>query len=239
MSEERIYEDVAVEETVAEENIYQAPAQEPVAPQEPVVAKKGFAKAALVFGILAFITTLFVINYVFGILALIFGIIYLSSKADVKPKGKAITGIVLASLSLIISTALWVGIYNYILNTEVSQIITDVGALIGEEIDGEELLNQTVAEMTGGAVDLATIEQFVGGEISLDKIVAFVGDVSEEELTAFVDRAMNMDEAAIQSIMTDLGGEITYEGLQAKLGEDFSLKELMEYIDKYLSATPQ
>ena len=57
MSEERIYDDVAVEETVT----------------EPVVAKKGLAKAALVFGILAFITTLFVINYVFGILALIFG----------------------------------------------------------------------------------------------------------------------------------------------------------------------
>ena len=231
MSEERIYEDVAVEE-----NPYQVPVQELVA---PVVAKKGFAKAALVFGILAFITTLFVLNYVFGILALIFGIIYLCSKADVKPKGKAVTGIVLASLSLIISTALWVGVYNYIMKTDISQIITDVGTLMGEEIDGKEVLNQTVAEMTGGAVSLDTLEQFVGGEISLEKIVEFVGDVSEEELNSFINRATSMDEATIQSLMNDLGGEITYEGLQAKLGEDFSLRELIEYIDKYTSTTSQ
>lgn len=74
--------------------------------QEPVVAKKRFATAALVFGILAFITTLFIINYVFGILSLIFGIVYLVKKADVKPKGKAITGIVLAIFSLVISTTI-------------------------------------------------------------------------------------------------------------------------------------
>lgn len=238
MSEERIYEDVAVEE-MTEESPYQAPVQEPVAPQEPVVAKKGFAKAALVFGILAFITTLFFINYLFGILALIFGILYLTKKADVKPKGKAITGIVLASLSIVVSTALWVSVYNYILKTDVSQIITDVGSLLGEEIDGEEILNQTVAEMTGGAIDLATIEQFVGGKVSLDKILEFAGDVSEEELTTFVDRAMNMDEASIQNLMTDLGGEISYESLQAKLGENFSLKDLMEYIDQFLTTAPQ
>ena len=125
MSEERIYEDVAVEETaeeitedtVVEENPYEAPVQEKASPQEPVVAKKGFATAALVFGILAFITTLFVLNYVFGILALIFGIVYLAKKADVKPKGKAITGIVLAALSLIISTTVWVSAYVYFVKT--------------------------------------------------------------------------------------------------------------------------
>ena len=75
MSEEKIYEGVEyegveVEETVVEEAVV----------TEPVVAKKGLAKASLVLGILAFITTLLVVNYVFGILALIFGIIYLTKK---------------------------------------------------------------------------------------------------------------------------------------------------------------
>ena len=108
MSEEKIYEGVEVEEaeveeTVAEETVVEEPVVEPVV-AEPVVAKKGLAKASLVLGILAFITTLFVVNYIFGIIALICGIVYLTKKADVKPKGKAIAGIVLASLSLIIST---------------------------------------------------------------------------------------------------------------------------------------
>ena len=78
MNEERIYDDVTVEESVAEETV----AEEQVMIQDAVVAKKGFATAALVFGVLAFITTLFVINYVFGILALVFGIIYLAKKAE-------------------------------------------------------------------------------------------------------------------------------------------------------------
>ena len=242
MSEERIYEDVAVEESVEESVSYDVPVQEGV-PQpevkEPVVAKKGFAKAALVFGILAFITTLLVINYVFGILALVFGIVYLTRKADVKPKGKAIAGIVLASLSLIISTTIWVSAYNYVTKTEISQIVQDVAGLMGEEVDGKEVINSYVAEMTGGSVDMTTIEQFVGGEISIDRLMKFVGDVPQETITEFVNKVQNMDPAVIQNIMTEFEGEITYEKLEEKLGKDFSLKELMEYIDNYTGAAAQ
>ena len=218
MSEERIYEQV-VEPTITV--------------QEPVLAKKGFAKAALVLGILALITTAVFINYIFGILAIIFGVLYLMKRAEVQPKGKAIAGIVLASISLIISTTIWINVYNYFMHTSASQIITDMGNLLGEEIDGKEVLNQTVLEMTGGAMDLATVEQFVGGEVSIDKIVEFVGDVTEEEITTFINEVQTMDQATIQNIMNELGGEVSYEKLEEKLGKDFSLKELMEYIRKF------
>ena len=234
MSEERIYKDTAVEETVeemeTEQYVYEAPVLEQAVPQESVKAKKGFATAALVFGILAFITTLFLINYVFGILALIFGIVYLAKKADVKPKGKAITGIVLASLSLIISTTIWVSAYVYITKTEVTDIIEDVGALMGEEIDGRETVNQMVVEATGNMMDLNTIEEFVGGEVSVERIVNFVGDVKEEEITNFVNELSTMDTEKVQSLVNEFQGEVTYEKLEEKLGKDFTLRELMDYV---------
>lgn len=223
MSEEIIYDDVPVEETVTEEIATEEQ-------KEPVVAKKGLAKAALVFGILAFITTLFVINYVFGILALIFGIAYLAKKADVKPKGKAVTGIVLASLSLIISTTVWVSAYVYVTKTGVTQIIEDVGALMGEEIDGRETVNQMVEEMTGNMMSLDTIEQFVGGEVSIERLLKFIGDVKEEKITNFVNELSTMDTEKIQSLVTEFQGEVTYEKLEEKLGKDFTLRELMEYV---------
>lgn len=207
--------------------------------QEPVVAKKRFATAALVFGILAFITTLFIINYVFGILSLIFGIVYLVKKADVKPKGKAITGIVLAIFSLVISTTIWVSAYNYVTKTEISQIVQDVAGLMGEEIDGKEVLNSYVAEMTGGAVDMETIQQFVGGEVSIERIMNFVGDVNEEEITTFINKISTLDEATIQNLMLEFGGEVTYERLEEKLGVDFTLRELIDYIEAHTTAAPQ
>lgn len=232
MSEERTYEDVAAEEVV-EETV----AEQPV-PQEPVKAKKGFATACLVFGIFAFITTLFLINYVFGILSLIFGIIYLAKKADIKPKGKAITGIVLAVLSLVISTTIWVSAYMYFVKTDVYTIMEDFGTLMGEEIDGRETVNQMVVEATGNMMDLDTIEQFVGGEVTLERMVNFVGDVKEEEINAFVNKVSTMDEASIQNLITEFGGEVTYEKLEEKLGKDFTLRELMDYIDEH-ATTPQ
>lgn len=207
--------------------------------QEPVVAKKRFATAALVFGILAFITTLFIINYVFGILSLIFGIVYLAKKADVNPKGKAITGIVLAIFSLVISTTIWVSAYNYVTKTEISQIVQDVAGLMGEEIDGKEVLNSYVAEMTGGAVDMETIQQFVGGEVSIERIMNFVGDVNEEEITTFINKISTLDEATIQNLMLEFGGEVTYERLEEKLGVDFTLRELIDYIEAHTTAAPQ
>lgn len=222
-----VVETEATEETVETEEVVETQTTEPVA------AKKGFATAALVFGILAFITTVLVINYVFGILALVFGIIYLAKKADIKPKGKAIAGVVLASLSIIISTVLWVNVYNYVANTKITDIITDVGVLIGEEIDGEALVNQTVSDMTGGAMDLATIEEFVGGEVTVERIAKFVGDVKEEEITSFISEVETMDQETLGQIVQELGGEVTYEKLEEKLGKDFSLKELMDYIRNF------
>lgn len=243
MSEERIYEDVTVEEAVTEENVteeqnvYEMPEQ--AVPQEPVVAKKGFATAALVFGILAFITTLFVLNYVFGILALIFGIVYLVKKADVKPKGKAVAGIVLAAISLIISTTIWVSAYVYVTKTGITQIIEDVGALMGEEIDGRETVNQMVEEMTGNMMSLDTIEQFVGGEVSIERLLTFIGDVKEEEITTFMNKLSALDDASIQNLIAEFGGEVTYEKLEEKLGAGFSLRELIDYIENHISTVPQ
>lgn len=150
-----------------------------------------------------------------------------------KPKGKAIAGVVLASLSLIISTTIWVSAYVYVTKTDVTDIIEDVAGIMGEEIDGREVVNQTVAEMTGGAVDLNTIEQFVGGEVTVERVVGFVGDVKEEEINAFVEKINTMDQETMTKIMTEFSGEVTYEKLEEKLGKDFSLRELMEYIENF------
>ena len=234
MSEEKIYEGVEyegveVEETVVEEAVV----------TEPVVAKKGLAKASLVLGILAFITTLFVVNYIFGIIALICGIVYLTKKADVKPKGKAIAGIVLASLSLIISTTVWISAYVYVTKTGITQIVEDVAGLMGEEVDGREMVNQVVAEATGGAISLDTIEQFVGGEVSVERILNFVGDVSKEEINSFINEINTMDQATMQAIMQEFSGEVTYEKLEEKLGKDFSLEELMAYIRSFSGTTQE
>lgn len=239
MSEERIYSDVT------EENVTEVPV-DPVAPQEPVNAKQGLAKAALVFGILAFITTLFLLNYIFGILALVFGIIYLAKKADVKPKGKAITGIVLASLSLIISTTIWVGAYVYFTNTEITDIIEDFGTLTGQELDGREMINNAITNAVGGEImigdkplNLDTIEAFVGGEVSVDRVLDFVGDVKPEEITGFVSELQNMDMEKVNGIMSEFEGEVTYEKLEEKLGEEFSLEDIMDYIKEYQAPTQE
>ena len=241
MNEEKIYGDPGVET----ENIYEVPQNAYEMPQgayevpvqQPVYAKKGFATAALVFGILAFLTTLFLLNYIFGILALIFGIVYLVKKADVKPKGKAVTGIVLAALSLVISTTLWVSAYVYITKTDVTQIMEDVSGLLGEEIDGREMLNEMIASSTGNMITLDTIEAFIGGEVTVEKMIHFVGDVSEEELNTFINEFNTYDEVKIMAIAIEFGGEITYEGLEAKLGEDFTLRELMDYIRNITGGT--
>lgn len=244
MSEEKIYDDVVVEESTTEEAVYEAPAEETpvyeqVAPKEPVKAKKGLATACLVFGIFTLITTLFLVNYIFGILSLLFGIIYLAKKADVKPKGKAITGLVLTVLSLTISTTIWVSAYIYVTKTDVTQIMEDAAALMGEEIDGREILNQMVAESTGNMMDLDTIEQFIGGEVTVERVANFVGDVKEEDINAFVNKVSTMDEASIQNLIQEFGGEVTYEKLEEKLGKDFTLRELMDYIEKNGTTTQE
>lgn len=200
--------------------------------QPKTTAKKGFATAALVFGILALLTTLLLLNYVFGILALIFGIVYLAKKADVKPKGKAITGIVMAALSLVLSTCLWVGAYIYVTKTDVFTIMEDVASIMGTEIDAKETVSQMISDSTGGAIDLATIEQFVGGEITVERMLNFVGDVNQEEIKAFMEDVQQMDYTAI---LEDLGGDVSYEILEEKLGKDFSLEDLMDYVYSFIN----
>lgn len=203
--------------------------------QEPVVAKTGFATAALVFGILAFITTFFLINYLFGALAIIFAIIYLVQKADVKPKGKAITGLVLALISMVISTILFISIVFYFANTELTDMMEDIAWLMGEEIDGREIVEQMVFEATGGAIDLETLEEFVGGEITIERVVNFTGDVTEEEMYNFMEMVQQLD---YSSLASEFPNGITYEALEEKLGVDFNLRELMEYVQAHTTTLP-
>lgn len=228
MSEERIYEAPEMENTSYEQQYSQQPVY-----TMPAKPKTGLATASLVFGILAFITTLFFLNYLFGLLALIFGIIYLVKKAEIKPKGKAITGIILSLVSIIVSTTLWVGLFNYITKTDVTDIITDVSGLVGQPVDGKEMLNSAIAEATGNAVDLETIEAFVGEEITLERVLDFVGTVDEQQITSFMEEVSTYDEATLQSIAQEFEGEVTYQKLEEKIGEDFTLEELMEYVRSF------
>ena len=245
MSEERVYSDVTEETVVEEATVEDTAVEEPVVTQQPVVAKKGLATASLVLGILAFITTLFFLNYIFGIIALVLGIVYLAKKADVKPKGKAVTGIVLASLSIIISTTLWVSAFVYFTRTNITDIIEDFGALTGQELDGKDVVNQAIKNTIGEVklgeteINLDTIEAFVGGDVSVEKVVDFVGDVKTEEINQFMDELYYMPAEKVQSMMSEFEGEVTYEKLEEKLGEDFSLEELMDYVRDYQIPTQE
>jgi len=203
--------------------------------QEPVAAKTGFATAALVFGILAFITTFFLINYLFGALAIIFAIIYLVKKADVKPKGKAITGLVLAVLSITITTTIIIGTYLYFVNTEIIEMVEDFAELMGEEVDGREVVEQIIFESTGGAIDLETLEKFVGGEVSIQRIVNFMGDVTNVELQDFMQMLQQVDYSILES---EFPNGITYEALKEKLGEGFNMRELMAYVQSLNTRLP-
>ena len=228
MSQERIYEDVTTEDVIEENEVventpvYEAPVEESFVPQQnatskPVKAKKGFATACLVF----------------GILALIFGIVYLAKKADIKPKGKAITGIVLAAISLIISTCIWVSAYMYFVKTDVYTIMEDAAGIMGEEIDGRETLNQMLLDASGNRISIDTIEEFVGGEISVERLLKFIGDVKEMELTDFINELSEMDSEKLEALINEFQGEVTYEKLQEKLGKDFNLRDLMDYVRSY------
>lgn len=240
MSDDRMYENISEEvveenETVGNSPIYEAPVfEESVVQQEPVKAKKGFATACLVFGIFAFLTTLFLINYVFGILSLIFGIIYLAKKADIKPKGKAIAGIVLTVISLVISTSIWVSAYMYFVKTDVYTIMEDTAGFLGEEIDGRETINQMLLDSTGGKISIDTVEEFLGGEVSLERLIKFIGDVNEMEITDFINELSEMDPEKLEALINEFQGEVTYEKLEEKLGKDFNLRDLMDYVRGYV-----
>ena len=200
--------------------------------QEPVRAKTGCATAALVFGIFALLTTLFFINYVFGLLSILFGVIYLLKKADIKPKGKVITGLVMSVLSLAISTAIWVSVYNYVVTTNFTDIVEDVVGLTGEEINGDEMMNDIIQSSTGGVMDLEMIENFVGGEVSVERIMQFMDGVTEEDINNFIYKLEYVDPESIpEEFMTD---EISYETLVEIFGENFTMRDIFDYVDENL-----
>ena len=64
----------------------------------------GFGIASLVLGILSVFTFFCCINYIFAILAIIFGIVQMVKS---KKKGLAIGGLITAGLSIILSTIIW------------------------------------------------------------------------------------------------------------------------------------
>ena len=69
---------------------------------------KGFAIAALVLGICAFVFCWIpVLNWILGILAVVFGIIALVKKAK---KGMAITGLVLGAVGLLVAIISFFGL---------------------------------------------------------------------------------------------------------------------------------
>jgi hypothetical protein len=104
---------------------------------------------------------------------------------------------------------------------------------VGEEVDGREIINETVAEMTGGAVTLDMVEQFVGEEVSLDRIMDFVGDVREDEINEFMNELSTMDQESLNALAQEFEGEVTYEKLEEKLGNDFTLEDIMDYIRNF------
>jgi hypothetical protein len=206
---------------------------------EPTGPKKtGLATAALVLGILALVTTLIFINYIFGILALIFAIIYLCKKGKKSAKGRAITGLVLALVSIVISTCLYGGIYIYLTQTNITDIMEDVNTITGGEINPQEMINDAISssipdqtaikELLGREIDYDLLCEFVGEEVSLQTILNFVGDDFDANEFATV-----LSETDVEAVINHLGGEITYKALEDKIGEDFTYDELKAYLEGF------
>ena len=206
--------------------------------------KTGAATAALVLGIIALITTLFLVNYIFGLIAIICAVVFLIKSRGVKAgKAKAITGLALASVSVIASTVIWVSIYNYFTQTDLNTIMKDVATITGGEIDPEEIIAQefdkvlnveqmpelkAVEEALGKEINYDTLKEFVGEDLNVDKITKFVGDGIDT--TKIQEVAETLD---YEAVMEDLDQELTYKKLEEKIGEDFTYEDLMEYLEGF------
>ncbi|MBO5656629.1 MAG: hypothetical protein J6R94_00405, partial [Agathobacter sp.] len=172
---------------------------EPVAEPAPVKKKNGPATWALILGIFALLTTLVFINYILGLIGLILGICYLCRKRPKFAKGRAIVGIVFASISIIASSALWYSVYNYFANTNIVDIIEDAGEVV-EKVTGQEVnvgtivddaIDNVIEDALGGQEQaeevLKPVEQILGQELSYDAICEFVGEeVTVKKITNFV-----------------------------------------------------
>lgn len=212
--------------------------------EEQMKVKTGTATAALVLGIIALITTLFFVNYIFGLIAIVCAIVFLvRSKGVNAGKGRAITGLALASVSVIASTFIWVSIYNYFTQTDLNTIMKDVATITGGEIDPEEIIAQefdkvlnveqmpelkAVEEALGKEISYDTLKEFVGEDLNVDKITKFVGDGIDT--TKIQEVAETVDYAAV---MEDLDQELTYKKLEEKIGEDFTYEDLIEYLEGF------
>lgn len=225
-------EEISVEEVVAEES-----------------QKTGAATAALVFGILALITTLFIINYVFGLIGIICGIVFLVKKNRTKGKKRAITGLVLAILSVVISTSVWVGTYIYLTTTDLNTLLSDISNVVASATGGEINLEQQVVDAVNARIqttvaempELKAVEQVLGKELNYDTIKEFVGeDLSVEKIQNFMGDGIDasklnevMENVNYEAVMESLDNELSYKKLEEKIGKDFTYDELMEYLSQY------
>ena len=187
--------------------------------------KSGLATAAMVLGILALITTLFFINYIFGLIGLILGIVYLVKKGEKKAKGRAIAGLVCTVLSLAISTFIWGSVINYFTTTDITTMMNDLATVTGGAVDPMKDINAAIESALGEGADISTIENMIGRELSVETIMEFKGDASVEEIMSF---AETVD---MQAVANDLGGEITYEKIEEKLGKDFTFEDIKAYVE--------
>jgi hypothetical protein len=120
-------------------------------------------------------------------------------------------------------------------------IMDDVNKLTGGEINPEEIINEAIRS---NIPDPTAIEQMIGKELNYDTLCEFVGEeVSIQTITNFIGDGIDPNECAavlsevdINAVINDLGGEITYKALEAKVGEDFTYRELMGYLEGFQGA---
>jgi len=200
--------------------------------------KNGLATGALVLGILALITTLFFINYLLGLIGFILAIVYLIKKGEKRAKGRAIAGLICALLSIILSTALWIGVYTYLTTSSVSTLMDDINKFTNGQVSAEQIVDETIS---ANIQNKAEIERVLGKELNYDTICKFVGEeVTIETITNFIGDGIDsneiktlMEEIDYSAVVNDLGGEFTYKALEEKIGEDFTYEELKQYLERF------
>lgn len=210
--------------------------------------KTGIATAALVFGILSILTICIFLNYVFGLIGLILAIVYLVKKGQKFAKGRAIAALICCVISIGISSVIWYGIYDYLMNTSVIDLAEDLQEATGGEFNVQQMVDDSidsyldsvvgdqanaakleeVEQMIGITLDYEGLCQFVGEEVTVKKLQKFVGDgIDATELSEVI---TNMDH---QAAVDDIGGAFTYKALEEKLGEGFTYDELLEYLKQF------
>lgn len=228
------------EEMLREETV--GTGMEAESPESSKITKKtGLATGALILGIISLVTVLFLINYLLAIVGIVLAIVYLVKKEEKPAKGRAIAGLVCAVLSIVISTAVWVGAYNYLMNTSIVTLADDVTKYSGGQINPQVMVDESIDTYMGEMTDLPAIEQllgrkldyealceFVGEEVTLNKLRKFIGDgISAEELGNIL---RSIDQ---QAVLDDMGGSFTYKALEEKLGENFTYEDLKNYLIQF------